>query len=472
MILGSIIGGLADSYGRKRLCICYCFAYTFSVTMKHCRHFYVLLLGRVGGGVATSLLFSVFESWLICAHGERGLGSKGGLKREEEEKWLAKSLSVSMYGSSLVAIASGVLANFVVGLSGKMRPLKDNGSGDYPIYYGGYIAAFDACLVPLVLCATLIAFQWEENYGQTAESTKNEDVSFTPNGVELTEGYIKKHSSMCLKDYGSDEEQESNVQHHDEHKTLLSEEEGSTNQQKERMCSALISGIHTVWRSPSILTCCIIGSIFEGAMYIFIFLWTPALTSLQVKLDYLHGYTDHLDTEMDAHAADGELPFGWIFSTFMVCCMLGTMAFSRMSNAGVPASKCLAGILALSSLSCLAMACPSTLEHIGVASSSANTPQYIGMLIYEFSIGFYYPAMGTVKGTIVPEDQRAAIYNVFRLPLNLLVLVYLVGDFSTEKSFLANAFLLLAACVLQIQSVRGAMLGIKGHVHSSGKDSD
>ena len=81
-----------------------------------------------------------------------------------------------------------------------------------------------------------------------------------------------------------------------------------------------------------------------------------------------------------------------------------------------------------------------------------------------------YPAMGTVKGTIVPEDQRAAIYNVFRLPLNLLVLIYLVGDFSTEASFLANAFLLLVTCVLQIRMIRGGS-GIasdnKQHGHES-----
>ena len=63
--------------------------------------------------------------------------------------------------------------------------------------------------------------------------------------------------------------------------------------------------------------------------------------------------------------------------------------------------------------------------------------------------------MGTVKGTMVPEDQRAAIYNVFRLPLNLLVLVHLVGDFSAGASFAANAALLAAACALQARAAGG-----------------
>ena len=72
-----------------------------------------------------------------------------------------------------------------------------------------------------------------------------------------------------------------------------------------------------------------------------------------------------------------------------------------------------------------------------------------------------------MKGTIVPEDQRAAIYNVFRLPLNLLVLVYLVGDFSTEVSFLANALLLMGTCILQLKLVRaqGVTHSREGHQH-------
>jgi len=523
MVLGSIVGGLADTYGRKKLCLFYCASYTFSVLMKHCKHFHVLLLGRVGGGVATSLLFSVFESWLIGAHGECGLlvGGGGSSSEEEgsEEKWLAKSLSLSMYGSSLVAIGSGVLANVVVENSGKMRPWNSEESN---IYVGGYISAFDACLVPLGLCAVLITVLWEENYGEekaaaattAADASKKsgakEEVLAISDGQSVNcllrrynkDAYMKKHSDLILENDKGTEQEDMQQQHNgmittiennEEYIVLLKEEKkGGHNllrrqspapqlqqqqNNKEGPFSALIGGMRTVWNSTNIFVCCIIGSIFEGAMYIFIFLWTPALTSLQDKIDAMHDDNDDdgkLYSEMgdvfgstttdsstttpkDAHT-DSELPFGWIFSTFMVCCMLGTMAFSRLSNAGVPASKCLAGVLALASLSCVMMACPFSEKASsgGISSSSsANTPQYIGMLMYEFCIGFYYPAMGTVKGSIVPEDQRAAIYNVFRLPLNLLVLVYLVGDFGTEISFLANAVLLMVTCALQIWIVRG-----------------
>ena len=194
--------------------------------------------------------------------------------------------------------------------------------------------------------------------------------------------------------------------------------------------------------------------------YIFIFLWTPALTTIQRTIQIRDNNEDaELLTKEDSHGDVDELPFGWIFSSFMVCCMLGTITFSHLTNAGVSASKSLIWILALSAVSCFAMAAPFTNKSI--SSSGAQTIQYAGMLLYEFCIGAYYPAMGTVKGTIVPEDQRAAIYNVFRLPLNLMVLLYLVGDFNTESSFLANAIMLLVACVLQYRLVNTA-----SHAHS------
>ena len=212
-----------------------------------------------------------------------------------------------------------------------------------------------------------------------------------------------------------------------------------------RKGSAIILGASTVWRSPNILACCVIGSIYEGVMYIFIFLWTPCLSRLQRSFnDSSEGGGDESN---EATNEDASLPFGWIFSSFMVCCMLGTITFSQLTRWGVPPSTSLLGVLALSSASCLAMAgSPSTLDG---RESSANTTAYIAMLCYEFCIGAYFPSFGVIKGTLVPENQRAAIYNVFRLPLNLIVLLYLVGDFSIDHSFKICGFLLLIAAAVQ-----------------------
>ena len=42
--------------------------YGLSCITKLWGNFYVLLLGRLLGGVSTSLLFSVFESWMVYEH--------------------------------------------------------------------------------------------------------------------------------------------------------------------------------------------------------------------------------------------------------------------------------------------------------------------------------------------------------------------------------------------------------------------
>ena len=51
-----------------------------------------------------------------------------------------------------------------------------------------------------------------------------------------------------------------------------------------------------------------------------------------------------------------------------------------------------------------------------------------GFLLFEMCVGLYFPACGTLKSALVPDFARAAIYNLFRVPLNLIVLVVLLGE--------------------------------------------
>lgn len=275
MVLGSIVGGLADVHGRKRLCLCYCIAYAISVACTHCKDYYILLLGRCGGGVGTSLLFSVFESWLIGAHADRGLVGKH--EGDDGEKWLAKSFAMGTYGSSLIAIGSGILANFIVARSGKMRPLHyGTGDDDTSLYFGGYIAAFDACLPILMCCAALIMLMWEENYGEDHSETKEtahqngstNEVELKPRKLDY--GHPKTHTSIRHRNDGeikSDQEESSLSLQESQNNNGHPEAPGKSHEHnKDGMFATLWNGMVTVYRSPPILMCCIIGSFFEGAM--------------------------------------------------------------------------------------------------------------------------------------------------------------------------------------------------------------
>lgn len=54
--------------GRKRACVTYCISYILSCITKHSPQYKILMVGRILGGIATSLLFSSFESWLVAEH--------------------------------------------------------------------------------------------------------------------------------------------------------------------------------------------------------------------------------------------------------------------------------------------------------------------------------------------------------------------------------------------------------------------
>ena len=58
--------------------------------------------------------------------------------------------------------------------------------------------------------------------------------------------------------------------------------------------------------------------------------------------------------------------------------------------------------------------------------------------------------MGTMKGGIVPEDKRAAIYNLYRIPLNFIVLFSLEANLTPTISFALTASMLAVATGLQL----------------------
>ncbi len=69
--------------GRKKAALLYVVTYTLSCFTKHSPDYWVLMVGRVLGGIATSLLFSAFESWVVGEHFARGF----------DERWLGDTFS-------------------------------------------------------------------------------------------------------------------------------------------------------------------------------------------------------------------------------------------------------------------------------------------------------------------------------------------------------------------------------------------
>jgi len=135
-ISATFVGSFVDKYGRKNACLVYCALEIMIQVLEHVPNFHVLLLGRILGGISTSLLFSAFESWLLSEHDSENLSD-----HELEEIFSATS---KMNG--LAAILAGFLAKIGHSISGDLGP-------------------FQISLALTMLAAGMIKFSWKENFG-------------------------------------------------------------------------------------------------------------------------------------------------------------------------------------------------------------------------------------------------------------------------------------------------------------------
>ncbi|XP_047315721.1 molybdate-anion transporter-like [Impatiens glandulifera] len=345
MLFGTIVGSLADKQGRKRACITYCITYILSCITKHSPQYKILMVGRVLGGIATSLLFSAFESWLVAEHNKRGF----------EQQWLSVTFSKAIFlGNGLVAILAGLFGNLLVG------------SLDL-----GPVAPFDAAAFFLTIGMVIIISSWSENYGDPSES-----------------------------------------------KDLLTQFRGAAVAIASDGKIALLGAIQ---------------SLFEGSMYTFVFLWTPALSP------------------------NGEdIPHGFIFATFMLASMLGSSTASRlMARSSLKVESYMQTVFAISSVALLIPVLTSyLLPSTGVKGGSitfSGSIQLIGFCVFEACVGIFWPSIMKMRSQYIPEESRSTIMNFFRIPLNIFVCVvlYNVDAFPIMFMFGMCSFFLLVACILQ-----------------------
>ncbi|KAL1202752.1 hypothetical protein V5N11_031380 [Cardamine amara subsp. amara] len=345
MLFGTIVGSLADKQGRKRASITYCITYILSCITKHSPQYKVLMVGRVLGGIATSLLFSAFESWLVAEHNKRGF----------EQQWLSVTFSKAIFlGNGLVAILAGLFGNYLVD-SLSLGP----------------VAPFDAAACFLAIGMAVIISSWSENYGDPSE---NKDL--------ITQ--FKNAASAIASD--------------------------------EKI--ALLGAIQ---------------SLFEGSMYTFVFLWTPALSP-----------------------NEEEIPHGFIFATFMLASMLGSSIASRLLAHSSPKVESYMQIVFVISSAALMLpvvtsflVAPSGVK--GGSISFSGCIQLMGFCTFEACVGIFWPSIMKMRSQYIPEEARSTIMNFFRIPLNIFVclVLYNVDSFPMTVMFGMCSVFLFVASILQ-----------------------
>mmetsp|Transcript_57628 Transcript_57628/g.89710 ORF Transcript_57628/g.89710 Transcript_57628/m.89710 type:complete len:289 (-) Transcript_57628:110-976(-) len=222
------------------------------------------------------------------------------------------------------------------------------------VYYGGYCSPFDIAILFLVLAMVSILWSWGENYGSKSSGTTS-----VQDGLSVA--------------------------------------------------------IRTLFRNPQVLCCGAVCALFEASMFIFVFMWTPSLTT-----------------------EGGEKPeYGHIFAAFMVMSMLGSQIFSLESERR-----------SIESIGCYALLVAACCHAVPIFTTDPSA-RFISFMVFELCVGLYFPMMGTLKGIIVPEESRSAIYNLYRVPLNFIVVVSLVAKLEIRVAFALTTVMLLLAVVIQ-----------------------
>jgi hypothetical protein len=164
----------------------------------------------------------------------------------------------------------------------------------------------------------------------------------------------------------------------------------------------------------------------EGAMYTFVFMWVPTMLSMDPP---------------------GGLPTGCVFSAMMMAITIGGMVYPPLqsffstyfvSKEKAPES-CASFVYFLAALS---MAVPA----FCLAQPDVKwTFEFviISFMVVECCVGLFMPVAGTLRSKYVPDALQGAILNIFRLPLNAVVVS---GTYATDVLEAPLVFKLVSGC--------------------------
>ncbi|KAL8731012.1 MAG: hypothetical protein Q9166_003663 [cf. Caloplaca sp. 2 TL-2023] len=104
------VGSLADRYGRRNACLAYCAVTILACLSVLSNNIAVLFAGRALGGLGTTLMYTVFEAWMVTEYNQRGL--------ERTTLKLSAIFGRMITLSSVVAVFAGLLGQVLVGSTG------------------------------------------------------------------------------------------------------------------------------------------------------------------------------------------------------------------------------------------------------------------------------------------------------------------------------------------------------------------
>eukprot|EP00929_Paragymnodinium_shiwhaense_P019052 TRINITY_DN13106_c0_g2_i1.p1 TRINITY_DN13106_c0_g2~~TRINITY_DN13106_c0_g2_i1.p1 ORF type:complete len:455 (-),score=137.68 TRINITY_DN13106_c0_g2_i1:300-1664(-) len=132
------------------------------------------------------------------------------------------------------------------------------------------------------------------------------------------------------------------------------------------------------------------NSLFEGAMYSFVFMWVPTMFTV------LKG---------------SPLPTGLVFSSLMACISLGGLLFSSL----LKVTSVQMGMVGIFLVGAASLVVPVMFTDL--------TSVLLSFFVFEACVGMFQPAAGFVRSKVIPDAVQGSVMNLFRVPLNMLVVI-------------------------------------------------
>eukprot|EP00903_Cladosiphon_okamuranus_P018949 g17426.t1 len=415
-IFGTFLGLFVDRFGRRNGCIVFCLLEVVINALEHVADMRLLLLGRLLGGISTSLLFSAFESWMVSEHRKQGF----------PEDWLKSTFSAATVGNGIMAVLAGVVAQVAADKLGDIGPFQ--------------------VAIALTLLALSMLMLWEENFGygegtrsapsggptdgngklgrKEAPASSTADATVSNGGGGAHDTAAAATAPGAISTAGALQASSGNgAEPYDNGDQCCNEDGGG--------CDVGGGGAPGLRKSVSMAWGCIVSdhrvlllgmvqSLFEGGTFTFVFMWVPTLQGV------LQGDV---------------LPTGLIFSSFMVCITIGGVLFSIMlRKMSVELASALVFFVAAAS-----MALPAVTRDFYTVLGA--------FLVLETCVGAFYSCSGLMRSRYLPGGLQSSVMNIFRLPLNVLVVVGTrVTDIAApETVFVVIASWFLTSAVLQLR---------------------
>lgn len=149
VLFAPVAGWLTQLLGRRQTCLLFCVSYSVCCLTKLSQDYFVLILGRVLGGLSTSLLSTAFEAWYVHCHVD---------VHDFPKEWIPLTFGKAADWNHGLAVAAGLVAN----LFAEWLEL-------------GPVAPFLLAIPSLVACAWMVFSEWgnEEKLEQGGQKDRS-----------------------------------------------------------------------------------------------------------------------------------------------------------------------------------------------------------------------------------------------------------------------------------------------------------